>query len=541
MVAAAAAMTRPRGLAPRRRLSLVAAMMAVLAACGREPAPCARCDTLVVAALGEPTHLLPPFYWQGVARDIGDLVFERLAVLDPSRSPLDSTAYAPGLASRWERVDSLTWLFHLRDDARWNDGHPVRAEDVVFSFAAHQDPVLDAPGRLAIADLTVSARDSATVQVTFTGYRPDQLYDASYHVRVFQRRLWDSIPVAAWAERGGTVGLVGSGPYQVASWDRGMSLTLTSVSPDRPIQRVVWRFAADPEAAANLLLTGEADLLEALPNPRRREEFTAAPGLTLVPHPSAVYGFLGFNLATAGPWSDVRVRRALRLALDRETMAASVFGPGTAVPDGPLSAQLWLWASPGPALADSVAAAALLDSTGWVRGGDGIRRSGGRRLTIDILVPGTSASRRDLAIIIQERWRRHGITATVSQTDFPVFQGRLAEGRFETMIGAWYDEPHPRSLADQWGRPGWGKLNYGRYTNPAFDSLLQRTVASVDTAEARHWWQQALAILNTDAPAIWLYTPTNLIVMSRRLQEVRFRPFAWLQDLPQWRLAPPRP
>lgn len=522
----------------RGRLALLALLAAGAGGCGREPGPCTRCDTLVVVALGEPTHLLPPFYWQGVARDIGDLVFERLAVLDPARSPLDSAAYSPGLASRWQRLDSLTWLFHLRPDARWSDGRPVLADDVVFSFAAHQDSVLDAPGRLALADLTVSARDSATVAVVFRGVRPDQLYDATYHVRVFPRHAWDSIPVTDWAERGGTFGLTGSGPYRVAAWDRGVSLTLEAVSPDRPIQRVVWRFAADPVAAGNLMLTGEADLLEALPDPRRRAEFASAPGLTLVPHPSAVYGFLGFNLARPGPWSEVLVRRALRLSLDRETMAASVLGAGTAVPDGPLSAQLWLWEQPPPALADSVAAAALLDSAGWLREHDGIRRRGGEPLAVDILVPGTSATRRDLALIIQERWRRHGVVVTVSQTDFPLFQSRLAEGRFEAMIGAWYDEPHPRSLQDQWGRSGWGGLNYGRYANPSFDSLLQRTVASVDTTEARHWWRQALQTLNADVPAIWLYALATEVVVNRRLQEPRFRPFSWLLDLPEWRLAP---
>lgn len=513
--------------------------LVIATGCSRTPDACARCDTLIVAALGEPTHLLPPFYWQGVARDIGDLVFERLAVLDPARSPLDSAAYRPGLATRWERLDSLTWLFHLRDNAQWNDGRPVTADDVVFSFVAHQDPALDAAARLAIADLTISARNARTVQVSFPSYRPDQLYDASYHVRIFSRQAWDSIPVAAWAERGGTQGVVGSGPYRVAAWQRGISLTLEAVAADRPVQRIVWLFAADPETAANLVLTGEADLLEALPNPRRRDEFARAPHLRLVPHASAVYGFLGFNLANEGPWTDVRVRRALRLALDRETMAQSVLGAGTAVPDGPLSAQLWLWEPPAPALPDSAAAAALLDSAGWVRGQDGRRRRAGRPLAIDILVPGTSAARRDLAIIIQERWRRHGVAATVTQTDFPVFQERLAGGRFETMIGAWYDEPNPRSLADQWSRSGWGALNYGRYANAVFDSLLQRTVTSADTAAARRWWREALDTLNADAPAIWLYTPTADIVMNRRLREAEFQRFSWLLDLPQWRLAPP--
>jgi peptide/nickel transport system substrate-binding protein len=532
---------------PRRRwgraalTGLMSGMLLAGAACQADPADCPRCDTLVIAALGEPTHLLPPFAWQGVARDIGDLVFERLAVLSPARSPLDPTAYRPGLAMHWTRVDSLTWDFHLRPGARWHDGQPVTAHDVVFSFTAHQDPVLDAASRSALADLTAQALDEGTVRVTFATARPDQFYDATWHVRVFPRHVWSPVPVADWGARVDPAQLVGSGPYRVVSWQRGATLRLAAASDTVPLREVVWRFAADPDAAANLLLSGEADLLEALPNPRRRAEFVSAAHLALVPHSSPVYGFLGFNLAGSSHWSDGRVRRALRLALDRDVMARAVLGEGTLVPDGPLSAQLWLWETPAPAPADSAAAAALLDEAGWRRGRDGVRRQGGRPLAIDILVPSTSAVRRDLAVIIQERWARQGVRATVTQVDFPVFQQRLGAGRFEAMIGAWYDEPHHRSLADQWTRAGWGVLNHGRYANPRFDELLAASVAEPDTAVARQRWREALAVLNADVPAIWLYTPRTEVVVSRRLQAAHFEPFAWLAELPRWRLDPARP
>lgn len=526
----------------RGRIRVVAGSLAVLilggSACRPSSQDCPRCDTLVIAALGEPTHLLPPFAWQGVARDIGDLIFERLARLEPGRSPLDPTAYRPGLAARWEQVDSLTWHFYLREGARWHDGVPVTAHDVVFAFAAHQDPVLDAAARSALLDVTASAVDDATVRLTFTHPRPDQLYDATWHVRVFPRHLWDSLPPAEWGTRNGPERLVGSGPYRVVSWERPVTLRLTAVSDTVQIREVVWRFASDPDAAANLLLTGEADLLEALPTPRRRAEFAAADHLTLVPHPSPVYGFLGFNLAGSSARSDARVRRALRLALDRDVLARAILGEGTVVPEGPLSAQLWLWEPPPPALADSSAAAALLDEAGWPRGADGVRRRAGRVLAIDVMVPSTSAVRRDLAVAIQERWARHGVRATVTQVDFPVFQQRLGAGRFEAMIGAWYDEPHHRSLADQWTRAGWEVLNHGRYSNPQFDSLLVASAGTADTAASRRLWREALAVLNADAPAIWLYTPMTEVVASRRLQGARFAPFAWLAGLPGWRLRP---
>src|SRR6266536_1231625 len=152
----------------RPRLVLAAGLVVTAAGCSRRAENCARCGTVVVAATGDPSQLLPPLVAETVGRDIGDQVYERLADLAPGAAPIDSTAYRPALAERWERVDSLSWRFHLRPGARWQDGRPVTAEDVRFSFEAFGDSVLDAPARPNLAGrVTVAAEDSTTVLVRF--------------------------------------------------------------------------------------------------------------------------------------------------------------------------------------------------------------------------------------------------------------------------------------------------------------------------------------------------------------------------------------
>src|SRR6476661_6217298 len=126
-------------------------MAALVASCtGRTPA-CQNCGTVVVAAISEPSTLVPPLVSETVGRDIGDQVFERLAYLDAGASPIDAMAYRPGLAEGWDRVDSLTWRFRLRRNARWQDGRPVTAEDVIFSFSAFEDSIFEAPARSYLA------------------------------------------------------------------------------------------------------------------------------------------------------------------------------------------------------------------------------------------------------------------------------------------------------------------------------------------------------------------------------------------------------
>jgi peptide/nickel transport system substrate-binding protein len=526
----------------------LAALCWAAAGCRGRDQRCDGCGTLVIAATGGPSSLFPPLVFETVGRDITDQIYERLAYLESGRAPIDTAAYRPGLAVRWERRDSLTWRFHLRPGAVWQDGVPVTAEDVRFSFAAFADPVLDALARTAIEGrLEAFVVDSTTVDIRFAEPSPEQLYDATYHVRIIPRHIWQDVPVEAWPTDTVLARIVGSGPYRLAEWRRPEFLiveTWGDASHAPGIPRVVWRFGEDPLASLNLVLSHEADLLEAAGGPAQVAQLAEDPAFGLESYPSAVYGFLGFQLLnpTGQPHpvlGDREVRRALTMGIDRVGIARSVFGPETSVPPGPMSRLLWIWDDSSALLPfDTLAAGQVLDERGWVRGSDGVRRRNGRKLAFEILVPATSRTRRQLAEAAQAMWRGLGVEATIAALDFPVFQARLGSGRFDSYLGAWLDEPSPRGISDQWTRAGWGVLNYGRYGNPTFDSLVRRATEEPDVAVARTLWRDAMRVLNADAPAIFLYTPTNVAAVHRRLRGVRLDPYSWLAYLSEWSVDP---
>ena len=79
-------------------------------------------------------------------------------------------------------------------------------------------------------------------------------------------------------------------------------------------------------------------------------------------------------------------------------------------------------------------------------------------------------------------------------------------------------------------------LNYGRYANPAFDSLLVRAQRETDVATARRQWREAMDTLNADAPAIFLYALANRAAVQRRLEDVKLDPYSWLSGLREWRI-----
>ena len=518
-------------------------LVVLLTGCRAEQAAhdCVACATVQVAAVREPPFVLPPLVQETVGRDIGDRVFERLATLAPGAATIDVTGFRPALAERWERVDSLTWRFTLRGGARWHDGRPVTADDVVFSFEAYADTTLAAMVAPALHGVRAIAVDSAAVEVTFPRPGTEQLYDATAHVRVLPRHVWGALPRRDWSGDTSLARLVGSGPYRVQSWLRGQSLTLDADTTRRPlpeVRRLVWRFTADPEAALNLVLAHEADLLETVLGDAAAARVAADTSYRLVRYPSALFGFLGFRLAGdhgAHPvLGDRAVRQALTLATDRASLAHALVGERATVPPGPMSRLLWIageGASASPY--DTAAAMAQLDRAGWRR--EGARRvKAGRPLTLEILVPSTSTVRRSYAEALQAAWRPLGVEATVTTVDFPIFQQRLVEGRFDGYIGLYLDEPSPRGIVDQWTTRGIGALNYGRWSNPAFDAGVDSALAAPDLATARRYWRAALDTLAADAPAIFLYTPEQRAAVQRRIGGVEINSYSWLEGVEKW-------
>jgi peptide/nickel transport system substrate-binding protein len=422
---------------------------------------------------------------------------------------------------------------------------------VIFSFSVFGDSILDAPARPYLAGrVTAIAADSATVLIQFAESYPEQLYDATYHVRILPRHIWATMPREQWAADTTVERLVGSGPFRVTEWRRGQFLRLTrlGVSGSGPqqatgeIRDIVWRFAADPDAAVNLVLSHEADLMELAAAPRAVDRVAADTSLTIERYPSSAYGFLGFNLTSRDrqgphPVLDRSTRRALAMAIDRAALAAATFGPGASAPPGPMSRLLWIWDDSIATLPfDTAAAARALSDAGWTAGPGQIRRRRGERLAFDILVPGTSTTRRQLATAMQAAWRSVGAEASVTAVDFPVFQERLGRGAFDSYIGAWLDEPSARGLADQWTRAGWNAINYGHYASRSFDALFHRASAEPNPARARRLYREAMDTLNADVPAIFLYTPSNAAAVSRRLDGVQVDPYSWVSGLPDWRM-----
>ena len=487
-----------------------------------------------------------------------DQLFRKLADLGMSGNTIGDDDFQPDLAQSWEWAGPLTLVFHLDPRARWQDGPAVTAADVAFTYDVYTDSLVSAPARPALRRISsVTARDSLTVVFRFQKRYPEMFYDAVYQMRILPEHLLRSLPRDAWRSAPFGRAPVGDGPYRFVRWKAGESLELVADSTFSPgggrahIRRVIWRFTPNLPVAVTQVVAGQADAVEVLGPPDFVKQAQAAPQLATYPYKGNVYGYLGFNLVAPGDstrphpvFGDRQLRRALVMAIDRARLLQSVFGDRAKVPPGPMSQLSWIWDPQTRDLPhDSSRAARLLTRLGWSdSNGDGVRDRGGRPLSFRLLVPTTSGIRRQYARLLQESFRVLGVDVQLDEVDFSVFIARARAGQFDALMNSWSTDPTPSAgIAQTWTRAGVGRSNYGRYVNPAFDRLVDRTVESAaNRAAARRAWRKAIEMLNQDAPAIFLFAPDNVAAVDRRVADVAIRPDSWLALLRTWRIPADR-
>lgn len=536
--------------AGRRWGGFLAAALAT-SACAPEPACEEWCGTIVVAAAAEPGTLFPPATRGDVEFSLASLIFERLATVGPEMNTFGDRGFVPELARSWESEDDRTILVHLDPEARWHDGVPVTAHDVVFTFEVFRDPVVNSTQRPRLAHIvSVTARDSLTVVVRYDRPYPEQLYDAVYHTWIIPRHLLDTVPRDRLRSHPFGRQPVGSGPFRFVRWEPAAFVELAADSTyrrGRPgVPRIIWRVTADAPTAVTQLLAEEADVLSQLPRPEDAERVQRAPHLAIHPYPMPVYSYIAFNardpadLTRPHPlFADRELRRALSMAVDRGAIIQTVLGPnGGVIPAGPVSPVMGIWSDTLPRIPfDTVAARQLLERLGWEdRDGDGTRERRGRRLAFDLLVPSSSIPRVRAAQIVQDQLRRIGVAVAITELEYNTFDQRGHAGRFDAYFGALAQDPSPSSLADTWTTSAIGGLNYPRYSNPAFDQLVAAAQRELDPDRALGLWHQAVAAIVADAPAIWVYAPFPRAAIHRRLQNVTLRRDLWSATMWTWRV-----
>ena len=539
--------------AVKTRLLAIATLSLGLAACSGDEAVRPAADaggTLVISVGGDPETLFPPLASTTTGQIIGDLVYDRLAEIGDSLSTVGDSGFRPRLARTWDwAADSLSIAFHLDPRARWHDGRPVRAGDVTFTYRIYADSANGSPFSTALENIdSVTATDSLTATIWFHEKSPMQFYDAVNTMLILPQHVIGSARGAALRDPAIARNPVGTGRFRFVRWNAAQSIELASDTANyrgrANLDRLILTIAPDFNTALTRLLGGEADMIEQVPAASLADVASDTSIRTTLTN-GLDYNFVQLNLndpkngARPHPlFQERELRRALTMALDRRNIVRNAYDSLASVAIGPT-----VRAYPStdstirqlPFARD--AAIRSLDSLGWKdSNGDGTRDRNGQKLEFTLAVPGPSAARNAMAVLIQEQLRQAGVKMNIEKLDFAAFIDREHRRSFDAVFGGWHVEPSPGGIRQTWGSSGAvaGGTNYGSYRNPEFDAHVDSALSSTTLAARRKHFTAAYQLIVEDAPAIWFAEPKRIMAVHKRLRPTGIRPDAWWANIADW-------
>ncbi|WP_088006864.1 ABC transporter substrate-binding protein [Indiicoccus explosivorum] len=305
--------------------------------------------TLVYGRGADSVSLDPINVTDGESIRVTHSIFETLLEYD------ENLELQPKLATEWESSeDGLTWTFQLREGVKFHDGTDFNAEAVVFNFERWMDP-----------ENPYHVGDFAYYPFLYGGFKGDEDHliesvkaTGEHELEIKLKRktapflsylaisMFGIASPAAIEKYGTDIGEhpVGTGPFMFEEWSRNNSITLVKnpdywVEEEPYLDRIIYRVIPDNSARLSSLMAGEIDMMEGL-NMGDVSVVKEAEGLELIKRPSFNISYIAFNTQKE-PFDDVRVRKALNMAIDKEAIVDAFFYGLADVATNPIPPSLW--------------------------------------------------------------------------------------------------------------------------------------------------------------------------------------------------------
>lgn len=451
-------------------------------------------------------------------RQVLQYLFDPMIDFDQNLEPI------AGTIAKWEILDGgKTYVLHIDPRAKFSDGRPVTADDVIFTlhtivgseviqFAAWFDS-LDKEKTVAV--------DERTVRVAFSEARVPQLL--AFNIPVLPKHVYSK----------GTFNrvqaVVGNGPYVLDRRETGKGIFLErneNYWREKPhIDNVTFRVISDDTVAWNALKRGDIHVAR-LNNDawfRVKDDPEVQQRVAFFETYESMYNCLPWNLKDP-LFEDARVRRALAMAYDIQSVVEKLYHGNARAISGPFLPDSWANnTNIHPVDYNPQGAAALLSSAGWVDSDkDGILDRAGKKFEFTLLVPAGSATSADTAQIYQAALQSLGVKMTISTVDGAAFFDRIIKGNFQAAMMSWTvdPDPDPYSLFHSTQLPPDG-LNIVRYANEEADRLLERGRVEFDRSRRQAIYHQLHEIIASDQPYLFMMQVGLKWGVDKRVQNVR--------------------
>ena len=468
-------------------------------------------------------HVVAPFDVRGLDPVRSGFVFLRMSIVETLVVPDREGHLLPGLAASWTASeDGLDWRFPIRPGAMFHDATPVTAAAVANALNIIRQTPASAL-RLIPTDGFKADGGAVTVHL-------------SHPFAVLPAYLADSTAVilapASYDESGHTQRIIGSGKYRVIRIDGSLVVEGDAVKPvsegGPAIQHVQYRAVSDGETRARMSEAGDADISFNL-QPVAADRLRRNPGLEILSLPIPRARFIALNTTLPG-LSDVSVRQALSLAIDRDGAARTILRNPASSADQLLPPFLAEWRNPTVAKLhyDPEAARHLLDAAGWKPGSDGVRMRDGKRLSFELFAYAARPELPPLAEAVQAQWKDVGVEAKIRLGDSEDIPQMHNNGTLQAaMVARNYGIlPDPiGTLADDFvtsSTVGYGPVGWH---SAAIEAAIAGYMSSSNSAKRAAWRQEMTGIIQTEMPVIPLSWYDQVVAVSKRVRGVTIDPF----------------
>ena len=457
-------------------------------------------------------------------------LFESLVSEDPK-----DLHPVPGIAESWEiSTDGLVYTFHLRNNAKWSNGDPILAGEILESYQRMISPALASEYAYLVYNFVVGAKDYYLGKITDfsrVGFKaPDDRTfvvtlnsPTPYLLKIIASHYaWTPVPTkvvkkfgplsqkrTAWTRLGNHVG---SGPFMLKDWVANQKIVVVRNphywdAKSVRLDEIHFLPTEDISADERMFRAGQVDMTYELPNTKidayRRDNPTA---LRLDPY-LGVY-FYRLNVARP-PLNDKRVRQALALAIDRESIVRNVTRGGQQ-PAYAVSYPGTAGYSPRAKLTGSLADAKRLLAEAGFPEGKGFP-------SIELLY-NTSENHRALGEAIQQMWRKNlGINIELANQEWKVYLDLQHTRNYSICRAGWIaDYVDPHVFLEIWETGGGN--NDTNWSNATYDELLRQSLVALNDEARYEIYQKMDAILVDELPVIPIYYYTKVAAVSPRIK-----------------------
>jgi peptide/nickel transport system substrate-binding protein len=404
-------------------------------------------------------------------------IYETLMINRPGEPP------AFGLAdSLTESADRLSWTLVLKPGVTFHDGTPMNADAVKFNLDRQKASLYNGSGLIPLTSVDVVDDLTATLNLATPWTALPSVLGGVNGTMVS--------PTAAADGDGFKRKPVGSGPYELVEWSPSDKAVLKRFDgywgDPAPLDELIFKFVPVEAARVAAFEAGELDAFTTIVDATAKD--AADGGAQITSPPPTGYGLSYFN-TTKPPFDDVRVRQALALASDRDAITSAYQGQSYADASySPFFTDSEWWVPPAtPGSFDPEAAKALLADYGKPV-----------KFTFKLLIGSQEVEDGVRATI--DYWKEVGVDAELQMVpDLGTYVGDVVSGNYDAVGWIAGSSGDPDSVLYNLLHTG-GASNYGKYSNPKMDELLDRGRSSNDEAERKQIYADVQAIFREDEP-----------------------------------------